>query len=470
MKIQMPDLITSRRTGAYLVGGCVRDLILGLTPRDFDIAVPDAPRAFAEETATRLGGRVFILGKDKFTVFCVIAHKVQIDIMIYKGANIKDDLFSRDFTINALGCRLADGRIIDVTGGLEDLRHRVIRMISPKAFQDDPVRLVRAFRMAATLNFRIETETIKTIKAQASLLRRSAAERIWSELRRILACPASHQHLLIMHDSNVLSTIIPELVEDSQDHRNHPHDTDNLNHAFRALRSLEAILDHPEAFLPTAPARFIESLEEESRVLLKMAILLQDIGKPQCRRTDAADRIHHYGHAARGAELAHTIGRRLRMSNRHREWITALVRRHQRPLFLYQAGQGRQGPPPKAIGRFFRQCGEQAPHLLILSIASHMGRKNSNAPYPSKILGFLLDLLTIYVDKIDQGRCSPILNGQDLIQNFNLRPSPIFGTLLRRVDELYLAGMITDRKTALQWVAKQLKNKKASPALPAGDA
>lgn len=463
MKIQVPDLITSRRPGTYLVGGCVRDLIQGLTPRDFDIAVSGDAHAFAEKTATRLGGRVFVLGKDKFTVFCVATHKAQIDIMPYKGSNIKDDLLKRDFTINSLACRLSDGRLIDVTGGLEDLHRRVVRMISPRVFQDDPVRLVRAFRMAASLNFHIETETIAAIRAQAGLLHRSAPERIWVELQRILACPGSHPYMVLMHDTNVLSTILPELVEPSPHHPEHRSRVDSPNHSLGALRSLEALLDHPEAFLPPAPASFIESLEKESRVLLKLTLLLQNIGKPQCRTKDTAGPIRCYGHAARGAELAHAIGRRLRMSNRHREWIASLVRRHQRPLFLYRAGQGRQGPPPRAVGRFFRQCGLQAPQLLILSIAGSMAGRNSKAPHPASMTEFLIDMLTRYVNEIDQRRSLPILNGQDLIQNFSLRPSPVLGVLLRRVDELYLAGMIMDREQALQWVARHLKKQKNTP-------
>jgi tRNA nucleotidyltransferase/poly(A) polymerase len=456
MKIPFRDLISSSQPGAYLVGGCVRDLIQGLTPRDFDIVVPDAPRAFAEETAKRLDGRVFVLGKDQFTVFCVASPEAQIDIMSYKGSNIKDDLHHRDFTINALAYRLSDGRLVDVTGGLQDLHRRMVRMISPRVFQDDPVRLVRAFRMAAALNFRIETETLETIKALADLLRRSAAERIWAELQRILACPDSYPYLSMMYDTNVLSTILPELIEYHPGPRTHHHRMDALNQALGAVRALEAILDHPEAFMPPAPAGFVQSLNEESRILLKMAALLQNIGKPYCRTVDAAGRLHYYGHAGRGSELARTIGRRLRMSNRHREWIATLVHRHQRPLFLFRAGQGRREPPPKAFGRFFRQCGAQAPHLLMLSLAGSMAGSYPNGAHPAAMTGFLVDMLTHYADKIDHRRRSAIINGQDIIRNFGLPPSPIIGTLLRRVEELYLAEVIQDREQALQWVAEQL--------------
>jgi tRNA nucleotidyltransferase/poly(A) polymerase len=461
MKIQVPDLITSRRRDVYLVGGCVRDLIQGLAPRDFDIAVAGDPRGLAEETARRLGGRVFVLGKGKFTVFCVATHKAQIDIISYKGSNIKDDLLNRDFTINALACRLTDGCVVDVAGGLEDLNQGIVRMISPRAFQEDPVRLVRAFRMASALNFRIEAETIETIRIQAGLLQHCAAERIWAELQRILARHESYSHLLMMYNTKVLPTILPELVEAA--HAAGGKGADGPGHTpLEAIQSLEAVLERPDAFLSPGPAEFVKSLDEESRVLLKMAAMLQDTGKPQCRAVNTAGRIRHNGHAARGAKLAHAIGRRLKMSKRHREWITALVLRHQRPLFLDRAGRGRKGPPPKAIGRFFRQCGEQAPLLLLLSLAGSLAGLQ-----PAARREFLIDMLTHYADIIVRRRPSAILNGQDLIRHFNLPPSPLFGTLLRRAEELYLAGMLLDRNQALGWVAEELKQIKKHP-LPGG--
>lgn len=463
MKIQVPDLTTSRRPGTYLVGGCVRDLIQGLKPRDYDMVVSGDPRALAEEIAAAKGGRCFTLGKGELTVFCVAAPQLKLDIMSYKGADINEDLLSRDFTINALACSLADGRIIDVTGGMEDLRRRVVRMISPRAFQVDPVRLVRAFRMAAALNFTIEAETITAIKTHSALLQQSAAERIWAELQQILGCPDSHRHIIMMYDSNVLPTILPELVEIDHHHRNLRPEANEFDRALEEIQALEAILTRPRNFLPPAPGRFVESLAKESRVLLKMAMLLRKIGKSQCRGVDAMGRVRHHGHAAGGAALAHAIGRRLKMSNRQREWLASIIRRHQRPRFLYLAGRGRQGPPPRAIGRFFRQCGVQAPHLLMLSIAGAMAH-----PKNDRYREFLIEMLTRYVDKIDRKRRSPILNGQILMDRFNLQPSPVLGTLLRRVDELYLGGLILDREQALQWIAGQLK--KNTPRPTAGGA
>ena len=456
IKIQVPDLGIGRRPGIYLVGGCVRDLIQGLMPKDFDIAASGDPRILAEEIAAAMGGRCYTLGKGDLMVYCVAAHQLKLDIMSYKGSDIYEDLMSRDFTINALACSIVDGRIIDVTGGLDDLRRRLVRMVSPRVFHDDPVRLVRAFRMAAALDLSVEPETIKAIKTHSARLRQTAAERIWAEMQQILSCRYSHRHIELMYDFNLLRTILPELVEIDLHQPDRNPETNGFAKSLETIRTLEAILFRPRDFLPPAPAQFTEALDQENRVLLKLSLLLQEIGKPQCRRMDARGRIRYHGYAARGSMLVHAIGRRLKMSNRQREWIASLVRCHQRPLFLWLAGRGRQGPPPGAIGRFFRQCAGQAPHLLLQAVAGSM-TDPKNIPNTE----FLIEMLNRYMNMIERKRLSPILNGRD--RNFNLEPSPAFGPLLRRVQELYLGGAISDRREALRWVAGRLKKNTPRP-------
>ncbi len=458
MKIQVPSLMATNRPDTYLVGGSVRDLILGLTPVDYDLAVPSDSRAFAQEIANKNGGRVVLLGKNRFTVYRVATPQWNIDITTYKGQDIRQDLLARDFTINALAYSPADDRIVDVTNGLADLQHGVVRMISPVAFQDDPARLIRAFRMAAALNFRIEPETIKAISVHAGLLGQTAGERIWAEFIRILACPDSQPHLRMMAETEVLSTILPELADHQGSPLDCPPRRDALDQRLQAVNALERILGGPEAFLPRGPARVVESWDEESRALLKTALLIHDIGKPACRHKNAHGRTQFHGYAARGANLAQSIGRRLKMSNRQREWIVSLVRRHQRPYFLYLAKRSDNTPPPRAMGRFFRQCGKQAPQLLIQAMAETLGNAaplaSSHSP---EFIEFLSDILSIYCEKNLALGSPPILNGKDLIEHFKLQPSPLLGTLLRRSEELHLGGVITNRHQALEWVAQQLR-------------
>jgi tRNA nucleotidyltransferase/poly(A) polymerase len=459
MKIQVPQLIACNQPGAYLVGGSVRDLIRGLTPVDYDIAVPYDPRLFAEEIAKRNGGRVVLLGKDRFAVYRVSSAQWNIDITTYKGRDIRQDLLARDFTINALACSLSGDRIVDVTSGLADLQHGVVRMISPEAFQDDPARLVRAFRMAAVFNFRIEPETIKAIGIHAGLLGQTAGERVWAEFTRILACPDIHRHLRMMAETKVLSTTLPELADHQENPLGCHHISDELNYRLQAVHTLERLLGEPEAFLPRGPVRFIESLGKESHALLKMSLLIRDIGKLACRRENGGGRAHFHGHAARGAELVQSIGRRLKMPNRQREWIANLVRRHQRPYFLYLANRSNENLPPKAVGRFFRQCGKQTPQLLIQAMAETLCKASPSVPDTQEFIGFLSNILSTYCEKNLAQGLPPILNGKDLIDRFELHPSPLLGTLLRRLEELHLAGAITNRQQAFEWVAQHLKSK-----------
>jgi len=459
MRIQVPRInVGSQQRGNYLVGGSVRDLIQGLTPVDYDIAVSSDPRAFAEDIAKRNGGRVVLLGKDRYTVYRVVSPRWNMDITTCKGRDIRQDLLARDFTINALACNLADGRIIDVTSGLDDLHHGVVRMISPVAFQEDPARLVRAFRIAATLGFHIHPETIKAIGACADLLGQTAGERIWSELLMILGCHDSHPHLQMMAQTKVLTVIFPELTARSKDLQGHSDPAEGLDHGLQAVQSLERILQQPDVLLPPKPSQFIGMLDKENRALLKMSLLMHAIGKNGCRRRGADGRIHYYGHAARGAEMVQSMGRRLRMSNRHRDFIASMVRQHQRPLFLYRSRRSDQLAPPKAVGRFFRIGGQQVPHLLILAMALGACQTDPLASNKQTFMDFLSDILAVYYERNLALGLPPILDGKDLIEHFKLQPSPLLGTLLRRLEELHLAGLIINRQQALAWVAQHLKS------------
>lgn len=457
MEIKVPQLIAVNKPDAYLVGGCVRDLIRGLAPMDYDIAVSSAPRALAQQIVNKNGGRIVVLGKDRFTVYRVASPAWTVDITSYKGGAIHQDLLSRDFTINALACSLAGSQILDVTGGLSDLHHGVVRMTSPAVFAEDPVRLVRAFRMAATLDFRIEPQTVDTIRTHAALLGQSAAERVWAEFMRILVSPRSYKHLQQMAVTRVLHTIIPELTEILDAGRNCSGSCIDSKHPLLAVNALEQILNNPGRFLPAEPAGFVESIDRENCALLKMSLLIHGIGKSTCRRAPVYGQSCLRGYAARSAKAAESIGRRLKMSNRQRQWIESLVRMHRRPFFLFSAGGSTQSPPPRAIGRFFRQCGRLTPHLLLHAMADSIARGKSDNPRIHGFIKFLGDIFSNYYERKITLGLSPILSGDDLIHIFKLRPSPFLGKILRGLEERQLAGEVIDRQQALQWVADYLR-------------
>ena len=170
-----------QKKGVYIVGGSIRDLLCGRTPIDYDLAVTTAPDRFARSLASRTAGHVVEFGKHGHTILRVVTGDDYFDIMPLNGESIEDDLHRRDFTINALALELSYGNLIDPTGGRRDLAAKNVRMVDRDAFRNDPVRLLRAYRMAATFDFTIDKDTEAAISQDADLIRKSAAERIREE-------------------------------------------------------------------------------------------------------------------------------------------------------------------------------------------------------------------------------------------------------------------------------------------------
>ena len=197
--------------GAYIVGGSVRDRLLGRNPLDFDIAVFGDAKRFAKRLATETNGHWVEMGKQGHGVYRVVVDKTIVDVTPVNGANIDEDLKRRDFTINAMAYDIASKTLIDCVGGMQDLENQQIRMVSRSVFERDPVRLIRAYRMGAAFEFIIEPRTVSAIKTDAGLILNSAAERVRTELFNILETSNSHGYILQMADSGLMFAILPEL-------------------------------------------------------------------------------------------------------------------------------------------------------------------------------------------------------------------------------------------------------------------
>lgn len=191
-------------SGAHIVGGSARDLLLGLKPVDYDISVSGKPEEFAGNIARNIGGRLVILGKPGKMVSRVVTSTLIFDITAFRGTTIESDLKERDFTINAIAYDLSSGRIIDPLNGREDLAKKQVKRVSETVFRDDPVRLLRAYRMASSLGFTIEPGTCLLIQRDANLIQQTAGERVREELFKILTTPDSHRQLMEMSDSGLL--------------------------------------------------------------------------------------------------------------------------------------------------------------------------------------------------------------------------------------------------------------------------
>jgi poly(A) polymerase len=456
MKIYLPNHLLEPDPGVYLVGGSVRDYLMGRHPVDLDLAVSTNAMGYARMLAQKIKGRLVVMGKERFSLYRVVKGPIIIDIAPFKGDDIVSDIKERDFTINAMACRLEDGQVIDRVGGVEDLHQKRIRMMSDRIFEADPVRLLRAHRMAICLGLQCTSETKRAIALHASRIGNAAGERIWTELRLILAHGKSHAQIMEMAEWGTLEAVIPELSRLKECSQDQHHGVDVWQHTLQTYHAVERLIAQPAPFLPPVGQQFVKSISTEFIVLLKLAILLHDIGKPACRKQDAMGRIHFYGHAASGEPLARRICRRLRISSRHGQWIAQMVQYHQWPLTLYLSQRG-AAFKTKSLGRFLRRCGPLTPYLLLHAVADCLGKKNrkSQADY----LEFIGKTLLLYFKNAAASDRPALLNGNDLQSRFALAPSPLIGQLLQRIEEARLSGIINSRNQALQMAADLLAKK-----------
>ena len=445
-----------QKKGVYIVGGSIRDLLCGRSPIDYDLAVTNAPDRFARSLASRTAGHVVEFGKHGHTILRVVTGGDYFDIMPLNGESIEDDLHRRDFTINAMALEISSGNLIDPTGGRRDLAAKNVRMVDRDAFRNDPVRLLRAYRMAAAFDFTIDKDTEAAISQDADLIRKSAPERIREELFKILNSAESHAQLAQMAHSGLLFSVFPELLLLKNRRQGDKQPGNLFEQTLGAYSHLEKLLYSRDLKLPEPADRLLEDMHTARAVLLKWAVLLQHIGQPSARIETAGETLHFDGHAAHSATVALEICQRLRFSRRQSDTIEFIIRHHLEPFFLFNARRDK-APDARAFIRLFMRCGDHTPDILLHALAGFMGRRDQEDP---SIQGFS-EFVTAGIDcyySILRPRAStpPPLNGNDLIKEFGLKPSAAFKQILKSLEEEHLARKNLTREQALELVEKLL--------------
>lgn len=454
--LQFIKRILPQQKGAYIIGGSIRDLLLGRVPADYDIACSENPEKFAEKILAHSGGHFVRLGKSHQMIFRVISGGLIFDITSLNGASIEEDLKKRDFTVNAVAYDLHSEKIIDCLGGLKDLADKKVRMVSNDIFKKDPVRLIRAFRIAACLNFDIESRTAELTAVHAGLLQNIAGERIRTELLTMLDAAAAYPYLNQMAKNGLLAAVFPGFGRLNGCFQNDHHQFDVFEHTMRAFEHLETMLNKPEDILPDISIKMCRFIEKTRPALIKCAILIHDIGKPLAKTFDNGGKCHFYGHAKKSAQLAQTIGQRLRFSNHEQKFIHCIVRHHMIPLSLFTALE-KKLPIEKGIVRFYRKSGDNAPAVLLTAMADTKAKQQKMSSKSEDFISFIKQLIYDYFmnyqNLIDK---PPLITGYDLIHVFRLTPSPLFKKILDLVDDAKLIHTVKNRSEALELVRNYL--------------
>lgn len=433
----------------YMVGGCIRDALLGREIVDLDFAVEGSGLEYARSFSEQLGATFVPLKLDEGRV--VYKKNWVFDFSGLGTNGITDDLQKRDFTINAMAIELnhvlqGKWRLIDPTSGLKDLQSKKIRMTARESLIQDPLRILRAFRFASQLDFEIDIETRRALKNHSELLTKVAAERISYEFFLILQGESSWRYVKEMSESTVLMVLLPELKEMDK-----LPELELLDHSICSLKELEEILVGKRKIFDELEPRLGSYFEyEKRRPLLKLATLLHDIGKPYTFSTDEKGGIHFYGHDTLSEKLLVPILKdRLRMSRREVITVTRLVRYHMRPHLL-----GREKElTPRAMRRFFSDLGEEWVGVLLLAFADALATENGDV---AKLERLISQLIRFRAQEEVKGRAEKLISGNDLIEELQLEPGPIFRKILERVKEEQLEGNITTREEALELVRKML--------------
>jgi tRNA nucleotidyltransferase/poly(A) polymerase len=405
--------------GAYLVGGCVRDLLLGRPPADYDVAVLGDSRAYAQTLAAAARGRIVEIGKPAFRLWRVVAPGGIIDVTAAAGATIAEDLRHRDFTINAMALDITTGAIIDVTGGRQDLTAETIRMVSAAAFWNDPVRLIRAFRLQARFGFSIEPGTLAAIGRNADRITRPAGERVREEFFKMLGADRSAPALQGMARTGLLTALFPGLTRAGEN---------ALERAVAAHQHLESMLRDLPACFPDTAAVLMRELTLNRRILLKCAAVL-----------------------SRVPEIT-AIAQSLRLSRHDAARLEGLIRHHADALGMLATPR----PSPREVTRFFREAHAVLPDLLLNAAADLMA---APAARSQEIRSFTAELLHTYAfAHTPRLHSPPPISGNDLIREFGLKPSALFKQILDSIEEARLSRSELGRAEALEMVRTYLKH------------
>ena len=416
---------------SYLAGGCVRDMLLNKEPQDYDITTSAKPGEIA-----KIFPDTIPVGA-QFGVILVVVDGTPFEVASFRHdgpyldgrhpshvryGSLREDVLRRDFTINGMIYDPVDDAVIDLVNGRQDLQAGIIRAIGePRArFEEDRLRMIRAVRFAASLDFNVEGKTLAAIGELAATVTLVSWERIGDEITRILTEGGARRGFELLDETGLLEAALPEIA---------------------AMKGVEQSPDyHPEGDVFAHTLLLLGQLKAPTETLA-YGCLLHDVAKPVCMRREG-ERITFYGHMERGAEMAEAILQRLKRSRDTWERVSYLVRSHLRHT---QA-------PNMRLSTLKRFLGEDAiDELLELTRIDALAANGDLTHYNfcKAKLGELEE---------EDIHPEPLVRGRDLIA-LGLTPGPVFGQILAQVEEAQLGGELRGRQEAIEWVRKNFANR-----------
>jgi len=494
--LNLADVLKEVIPQGYYVGGIVRSSLLKRPSSDIDIALPaDQVKKAASDLAKHLQAASFEMDAEMGVWRLVTyADNIQLDLTAYQGKTLREDLLRRDFTFNSLAYPIAacpkisitpsenktahlllenldSQKIVDENNGLSDLSQKIIRINDEYRFQDDPLRMLRAFRSAAELGFTISEDTFSQIKKDRALIKNSAGERIREELERLFSTPHAYEMLVRMDDCGLLTSVFPELESQRECAEVYYGKGGVLKHTLLVVKRIEFLTEHLEIAFPKYAEKLSPFIQNKS--LLKMIALLHDIAKPATAKVQG-DRLRFFYHEQKGAKMAKEVLTRLHYSRADMRLIGAVIGEHLRPSNL----ASNNVLTDKGVYHFFRDLQDAAVPLLLLCWADYtsyvtdeqlfqilprssarlmtitQAKREENVGKTLRHLQVLWLLFGKYFEQPQKVCPTRLVNGQDVMTVLNLSPGKKVGEILEAVSLAQVEGQIHTREDALQFIAR----------------
>ncbi len=478
---------------AFIVGGALRDSLLKRYSGDIDLALPrEAVKPAALKLAKILRASAFEMDPD-FCVWRITAKNgLQIDLCAFIGQDINADLKRRDFTVNALAypvsapfkikTKKVGGKLnilisglkkedlLDLNNGAQDLKARLIRVNNDKVFIEDPLRLLRACRMAAELNFNVDKRTVELAKKSAPLINKSAGERIQEELKRIFNCPRTRLRLEQLDEAGILTAVFPQLEEQKICAECYYGAGGVFEHTLRVTDRMEFLLSNLALAFPKYHKKLAKFAQDAA--LYKMAALLHDIAKPATAK-EIGGRLRFFYHEEKGAKMAGEVLRNLKYPLAQIRLICKMIEFHLRPSNL----ASNEIVTDKGIYKFFKEMDEAAIPMLLLCWADYTsyitpaqvkrlikksvlpvmtieeGKKNGNIGKTLRHMQMLNFLFTKYFKETKKFITAPkLLDGRDIMQILKIAPGPQIGRILEQIVIAQVEGKIKTKKDAVNYL------------------
>jgi poly(A) polymerase len=448
-----------KRVRLYLVGGFLRDLLLGRERQnpDFDFCINSGAIRFGQQLAQKLKAGFVVLDKEHGACRIVKKEKKRIctlDFTDFRGKNLEEDLLHRDFTINTLALELASvffknpfDYLVDPCGARDDVAKRVIRVINKDSFLEDPLRILRVFSFSGLLGFSTDSKTLRLARSQRGGLKSIAGERIRDELFKVFEVTDTYKYLELMDRLKILDVLFPFIKKMRGIGQGPYHHLDVWQHTLETIKQFDALViqlagrQNIRDFLDSSV-----SAERTHKAILKLAAFLHDIGKPAALRREGR-KIKFHGHERIGAEMSEGVAKSLRLSGEEISALKKIVRHHLRPGYLADL----QPLSRRAKFRFFRDSGLEAVGVLLLSIADQRATKGPLTTRLSRLRHekVCLRLVAEYFANRKE-KPARLINGDDLIKVFKLKPSPLIGKILSEIEELQAIGRLKAKEDALR--------------------